>query len=332
MHQKTIIALLIATSVIPIGASAATASTVPVTGHAPTAQPTLDNTLLAPGETVTVTSGFADVDGDVEDTTAAGTSFQWWIEDAVGSGTYTNIDGATGSSYTPVLINASKHLMVKVIPRTYTTVTYPAVGTPVMSHTAMITTAPVPFKGITANGTTFTVNDGFPSTGFTQAFFALGVTTGSASDYIWSNGGNTWTTVDNTGKVTFTAKGNSTPVTITATPKAGGAPQAYTFTVGSWFINNGSTMASWSDASAWCTTQGAVQPTKDQVTQGENTRGIGSLWSEWGNMNNYQSSGFVDNFYWTSEAYDSSHHNFVDLTIGFSDNDVNDNTFYSICT
>ncbi|EMR7683948.1 hypothetical protein WKA22_004147, partial [Yersinia enterocolitica] len=96
MYQKTIIALLMATTVTPVafGAStAATARTAPVTGHAPSAQPTLNNLTPDVGAAVTVTNGFTDVDGDVEDTTAAGTSYQWQIEDTVGSNTYTDITG-----------------------------------------------------------------------------------------------------------------------------------------------------------------------------------------------------------------------------------------------
>ncbi|EMR7683814.1 hypothetical protein WKA22_004001 [Yersinia enterocolitica] len=122
--------------------------------------------------------------------------------------------------------------------------------------------------------------------------------------------------MDNTGKVTFTAKGNSTPVTITATPKAGGAPLTYTFTVSSWFINNGSTTMNWNDASAWCTARGTTQPTRVQLIQGIGTRGIGSLWSEWGNMGNYTGSGFLSIYYWTSVAGSIGHHDLVFLSSG----------------
>ncbi|MFV8808536.1 hypothetical protein ACNSPD_00320, partial [Yersinia enterocolitica] len=125
-----------------------------------------------------------------------------------------------------------------------------------------------------------------------------------------------WATVDGTGKVRFTQKGNATPVTITATPTAGGTPLSYTFTVSTWFINNGSNAMVWSDAAAWCTSQTATQPTRVELTQGQNTRGVGSLGSEWGQMSNYSSSGFGNGGYWTSEADGIGYHYVVFLNIG----------------
>ncbi|HDL6960674.1 TPA: hypothetical protein PXM37_004350, partial [Yersinia enterocolitica] len=120
------------------------------------------------------------------------------------------------------------------------------------------------------------------------------------------------------------------PVTITATPTAGGAPLSYTFTVTDWFINNGSTGMTWSDAANWCTNQSATQPTRAQLTQGISARGVGSLWSEWGRWDSYSDSGFVRNGYWTSEVnIDGIHHtiyylngkvndvNYLDSNLGF---------------
>ncbi|EKN6177280.1 hypothetical protein DVQ78_11790, partial [Yersinia enterocolitica] len=187
------------------------------------------------------------------------------------------------------------------------------------------------FTGVSVHHTTFLTTDGFPSTGFIGAEFTLAVP-GSASDYTWNNGGNAWTAVDNTGRVTFTAKGNSTPVTITATPKAGGAPLTYTFTVSSWFINNGSTTMNWNDASAWCTAQRTTQPTRVQLTQGEDTRGIGALWSEWGDMGYYSSSGFFSANAWTSEAGDGvGYHYRVLLSDGYVHSDTDRFALYVVC-
>ncbi|HDL6960682.1 TPA: hypothetical protein PXM37_004365, partial [Yersinia enterocolitica] len=122
------------------------------------------------------------------------------------------------------------------------------------------------------------------------------------------------------------------PVTITATPTAGGAPLSYTFTVTDWFINNGGTEMTWSDAANWCTNQSATQPTLAQLTQGSNTRGVGSLWSEWGPMGIYSSSGFLSSYYWTSEADDIGYHYRVNLYRSnvYSDNDDSAN-FYVVC-
>ncbi|HDL6960680.1 TPA: hypothetical protein PXM37_004361, partial [Yersinia enterocolitica] len=154
------------------------------------------------------------------------------------------------------------------------------------------------------NGHTFAVDAGFPHTGFTGAEFTLNAP-GPASDYTWSSS-STWATVDGAGKVRFTQKGNAAPVTITATPTAGGDLLSYTFTVTDWFIHNGSTLMNWRDAANWCTSQGATQPTvaKLKLSLDQNTRGVGSLWSEWGRMDNYHSSsGFYSDIYWSSESH-----------------------------
>lgn len=192
-------------------------------------------------------------------------------------------------------------------------------------NTTFVTVPTLPFTDIAVNGTTCGVDAGFPGTGFTGAEFTLNAS-GPASDYTWSSS-STWATVDSSGKVRFTQKGDSTPVIITATPTAGGDPLSYTFTVGSWFINNGETFMNWSDAAAWCTAQGAEQSTMAGLTQGTDTRGVGSLWSEWGRMGNYSSSGFGSSYYWTSEANGIGNHYNVNLNNGNvnSNNDSNNN-------
>ncbi|WP_391595499.1 hypothetical protein [Yersinia aldovae] len=184
--------------------------------------------------------------------------------------------------------------------------------------------------GITVNGHTFTMNDGFPNTGFTGAEFSLTIN-GAASDYTWSSSASSWAPVDSVGKVSFTQKGNSSPVTITATPKGGGTPLTYIFTVGSWFINNGSTLMNWANASTWCTNQSLSQPTRGELTRGSGTRAVGSLWSEWGSMGNYSGSGFDNDGYWTSELYNIGAHHFVSLYNGnvSSYSDLNDD--YVVC-
>ncbi|WP_447870675.1 hypothetical protein [Serratia fonticola] len=186
------------------------------------------------------------------------------------------------------------------------------------------------FTGISVNGHTFGMTEGFPSTGFTGAKFALSVP-GVASDYTWDNGGSSWVTVDDSGNVAFTAKGNSTPVTITATPKGGGAPLTYTFSVNTWFINNGSTRMPWSDASNWCTAQGLTQPTRGDMSMGSAVRGLGSLFSEWGSMGNYSGSGFVNDFYWTSELSSSDNRHLVLLSNGVVGSDYDTSAYYVAC-
>ncbi|WP_390621341.1 YrIlm family inverse autotransporter adhesin [Yersinia frederiksenii] len=174
------------------------------------------------------------------------------------------------------------------------------------------------FTGVLVNGTTFAVDAGFPSTGFTGAAFTL-TTTASASDYTWSSNAS-WASVDSSGQVTFTAQGTSSPVIITATPTGGGNPLTYTFTLGSWFVNNGNTSMKWANASDFCTNQGLQQPTRLQlinVESGPGTRQAGShaLWSEWGTRFSYSGSGFRSSS-WTSEANGIGGHYSVALNTG----------------
>lgn len=166
------------------------------------------------------------------------------------------------------------------------------------------------FTGVSVNSHTFGIAEGFPSPGFTGAKFALSIS-GMTSDYTWDNGGSSWVTVDDSGTVAFTAKGNSTPVTITATPKGGGTPLSYTFSVNSWFIYNGSTFMRWRDASNWCAAQGLNQPIRGDLAMGVNARGLGSMFSEWGRMGR-GTGGFNSSAYWKTEQSSSDSHYTVD--------------------
>ncbi|MGL4487256.1 MAG: Ig-like domain-containing protein, partial [Yersinia sp. (in: enterobacteria)] len=165
------------------------------------------------------------------------------------------------------------------------------------------------FSDVLVNGTNFGLNDGFPTTGFTGAEFTLNVT-GSPTDYNWTSSNPSWVSVDSNGKVSFTAEGNSTPVTITASLKTGGGNLTYPFTVTSWFINNGNTELNFSSASSFCTTQVTQLPSRLQLvnvstlgTIGTREAGGDVLWSEWGDLRvaNYPLAGFMSNFFWTNE-------------------------------
>lgn len=201
--------------------------------------------------------------------------------------------------------------------------------------TTFVAAPALPFTNVAVNETTFAVDAGFPSTGFTGAAFTL-TTPGAASDYTWSSSASSWAQVDSSGKVTFIAQGTSSPVTITAIPTAGGNPLTYTFTIGSWFINNGNPAMTWTDASAFCTRQGLQQPTRLQLTNAESglgTREAGShaLWSEWGVMGNYSGSGFGSRFYWTSEARIVGNHYGVSLLNGAANSSADSGNGYAVC-
>ncbi|MFI0489662.1 MAG: Ig-like domain-containing protein, partial [Yersinia sp. (in: enterobacteria)] len=183
------------------------------------------------------------------------------------------------------------------------------------------------FTNISVNGANFATNVGFPRTGFTGAVFTLNVT-GSPTDYNWTSSDTSWVAVDGNGQVSFINKGNSSPVTITATPTAGGITLTYTFRINSWFTNNGNNLMDPPSASSFCSTPGVSQPNRLQLTNvltGGGTRqgGNDGLWSEWGDMGNYSGSGFVSRNYLTSEPNGTGFHFGVRLSLGsvFSNDD-----------
>ncbi|BCA38773.1 invasin domain 3-containing protein [Kluyvera ascorbata] len=141
--MAALIGVILASVSLPaMAATPAKQHTVPVTGHKPVVAPVLDNTAPYVGDTITVDPKFSDVDADTEDTTATGTSYQWQVEDTVGSGTFSDIAGATGKTYVPVDADKGKKLIVKVTPRTDPVITEPAVGDEVLSDVATVSTSP----------------------------------------------------------------------------------------------------------------------------------------------------------------------------------------------
>ncbi|UIA88214.1 inverse autotransporter beta domain-containing protein [Erwinia tracheiphila] len=182
-------------------------------------------------------------------------------------------------------------------------------------------TATIDLKDVTVNGYTFAKDAGFPTSGFTGATFTLNLTTGSASDYTWKSDAS-WVSVTD-GVVKFTGAGTGSKVTITGTPASGqGKIIRYSFTLKSWFINNGSTTMNWSDANTYCSSRsGYSQPTVAQMNMSSyyiptRERGTGALWNEWGNLSNYSSAGFSGTYNWSAEMIDDDTAYLVDLKEG----------------
>ncbi|SET56073.1 hypothetical protein SAMN02583745_02728, partial [Thorsellia anophelis DSM 18579] len=107
-----------------------------------------------------------------------------------------------------------------------------------------ITTPPKPimFTDITTPDVpaTFTLTDGFPTTGFAGARFQINVTDNRVSDFTWSSTHSS-VTVSNTGMVTLVSDpGSPTLVAITGIPKNGviAEVQQYSFTLKEWFNPN----------------------------------------------------------------------------------------------
>jgi adhesin/invasin len=177
----------------------------------------------------------------------------------------------------------------------------------------------------------------FPTTGFTGATFTIvPKDSKSATDYTWTSDAS-WVSVAS-GVVKFTGTGTGSKVTITGTPTSGqGKIIKYSFTLNSWFINDGTTSLTWSDANTYCSSQsGYSLPTVSEMTQHTNytatrTRGTGALWNEWGSLAAYSGAGFSGIGYWSSEQKSSGNHYFVHLNSGYVNSSNDSDTFSVVC-
>ncbi|EFH1098019.1 inverse autotransporter adhesin-like protein YeeJ [Escherichia coli] len=170
---------------------------------------------------------------------------------------------------------------------------------------------------VSVNGTDLPTTT-FPSQGFTGAYyqlnndnFALGKT---AADYEFSSSAS-WVDVDATGKVTFKNVGSNWE-RITATPKSGGPSYVYEIRVKSWWVNSGDAFMIYSLAENFCSSNGYTLPRADHLNHSR-SRGIGSLYSEWGDMGHYTTeAGFQSNMYWSSSPANSNEQYVVSLATG----------------
>ena len=170
---------------------------------------------------------------------------------------------------------------------------------------------------VSVNGTDLPTTT-FPSQGFTGAYYQLNndnfAPGKTAADYEFSSSGS-WVDVDATGKVTFKNVGSKWE-RITATPKTGGPSYIYEIRVKSWWVNAGDAFMIYSLAENFCSSNGYTLPRADHLNHSR-SRGIGSLYSEWGDMGHYTTdAGFQSNMYWSSSPANSSEQYVVSLATG----------------
>ncbi|EMX5559548.1 inverse autotransporter adhesin YeeJ, partial [Escherichia coli] len=151
---------------------------------------------------------------------------------------------------------------------------------------------------VSVNGTDLPTTT-FPSQGFTGAYYQLNndnfAPGKTAADYEFSSSAS-WVDVDATGKVTFKNVGSNWE-RITATPKSGGPSYVYEIRVKSWWVNSGDAFMIYSLAENFCSSNGYTLPRADHLNHSR-SRGIGSLYSEWGDMGHYTTeAGFQSNMY-----------------------------------
>ncbi len=154
---------------------------------------------------------------------------------------------------------------------------------------------------VSVNGTDLPTTT-FPSQGFTGAYYQLNndnfAPGKTAADYEFSSSAS-WVDVDATGKVTFKNVGSNSE-RITATPKSGGPSYVYEIRVKSWWVNAGEAFMIYSLAENFCSSNGYTLPRANYLNHCS-SRGIGSLYSECGDMGHYTTdAGFQSNMYWSS--------------------------------
>ncbi|HCN9569504.1 inverse autotransporter adhesin YeeJ [Escherichia coli] len=170
---------------------------------------------------------------------------------------------------------------------------------------------------VSVNGTDLPTTT-FPSQGFTGTYYQLNndnfAPGKTAADYEFSSSAS-WVDVDATGKVTFKNVGSNWE-RITATPKSGGPSYVYEIRVKSWWVNSGDAFMIYSLAENFCSSNGYTLPRADHLNHSR-SRGIGSLYSEWGDMGHYTTeAGFQSNMYWSSSPANSSEQYVVSLATG----------------
>ncbi|HGZ0612313.1 inverse autotransporter adhesin YeeJ [Escherichia coli] len=170
---------------------------------------------------------------------------------------------------------------------------------------------------VSVNGTDLPTTT-FPSQGFTGAYYQLNndnfAPGKTAADYEFSSSAS-WVDVDATGKVTFKNVGSNWE-RITATPKSGGPSYVYEIRVKSWWVNTGEAFMIYSLAENFCSSNGYTLPRANYLNH-SSSRGIGSLYSEWGDMGHYTTdAGFQSNMYWSSSPANSSEQYVVSLATG----------------
>ncbi|WP_213079216.1 intimin C-type lectin domain-containing protein, partial [Escherichia coli] len=90
----------------------------------------------------------------------------------------------------------------------------------------------------------------------------------------------------------------------------------YEIRVKSWWVNAGEAFMIYSLAENFCSSNGYTLPRANYLNHCS-SRGIGSLYSEWGDMGHYTTdAGFQSNMYWSSSPANSSEQYVVSLATG----------------
>lgn len=212
----------------------------------------------------------------------------------------------------------------------------PKQNTPATFNSATYTlVVPATLPVVRVNGASFAMDSGFPKTGFSQAQFQLlmdGTSAAGNSNYTFAADPLApWVTVgQTTGVVKFISEpAAAQTVNITISDNRGGPTTTYSFRVGTWFINNGSSNTTAADADSYCASKtGYATPSASIMsnavfTTNNSTTGTrapdGRLYSEWGRVGSamdYVGSGWSDRDYWIKET-EGTKRNVVNMRSGY---------------
>lgn len=136
---------------------------------------------------------------------------------------------------------------------------------------------------------TFSLNEGFPQTGFAGASFSI-ITDETTPDIRWASSDSNTARVEQNGNVTLLKKGAAT---ISASTR--GTTQQYIINPATWFIIKNrfnEEMGDFSQADAYCKSQGDALPPIEVLSRNYGVDPyVGTLWNEWGYLKQVTTSG-----------------------------------------
>lgn len=210
--------------------------------------------------------------------------------------------------------------------------------------TVTFTPAYAEFAGLRAGGQDFSINSGFPTTGFSGAQFELKLPAGlNVGDYTWSSSVS-WISLSTfNGQqqlATMSGTGGSGDVSITAMPNSGtGTAYRFTFGLKRWFIWNTSSDDNTQEYNrTWCSSRGYRTPSYQELTSAvpfrqDGSRGVGSLWGEWGSILGYSTNpSAISSLTYMADESDSSTQYSVRLSSGWVYGITPTTTAIAICS
>ncbi|WET16066.1 hypothetical protein P2W49_05740 [Yersinia intermedia] len=359
--QAALIAASVVGAALPVWAAVISQPTGTIEGRAPTATGTL-NVMFPDGATAVANNAvmnialkptdfrvsasslvLQDADGDTGLSSSINTAAVTWVWK------YNNVALTAAQLAAPFSTNfLGKTLTVSAsAPVTISSLTgAPTMGSPsTFSSATYALVVPASPPVVRVNGISFAMNSGFPQTGFNQAqfqFWMNGTSAAGNSNYKFNPDPSApWVTVNaTTGIVKFTNTPTAAQtVNLTITDNRGGPATPFSFRVGTWFINNGSTTATAAGADSYCASKtGYATPSYLTMTNAAyNASGTrapdGRLWDEWGNVSitDYSGSGWVSRYYWALEPGGSDRY-VVSLNNGYLYSYNSSNSYYVVCS